>query len=97
MSNNSNQTTINYYVDEAGDPILFSGKGKILIGSEGCSRFFILGKLDIDNPKAIKHDLENLRRKLLADPYFKDVPSMQPERKRTALAFHATNDPQGDR
>jgi hypothetical protein len=36
--------------------------------------------------------LEALRTELLADPYFKDVPSLQPERKKTALAFHAKND-----
>jgi hypothetical protein len=31
-----------YYVDEAGDGTLFDGKGRVLIGSEGCSKYFIL-------------------------------------------------------
>jgi len=34
-----------------------------------------------------------LRAGLLADPYFQDVPSMQPEQKKTALFFHAKDDP----
>jgi hypothetical protein len=36
--------------------------------------------------------LKNLRFNLLADPYFKDVPSMQPKAKKTAFAFHAKDD-----
>ena len=37
-------------------------------------------------------EMEDLRANLLADPYFKGVPSMQPESKKTALAFHAKDD-----
>jgi len=36
--------------------------------------------------------MEDLRKALLADPYFKNVPSMQLDRQKTALAFHATDD-----
>ncbi|BAZ88911.1 MULTISPECIES: DUF3800 domain-containing protein [Cylindrospermopsis] len=81
-----------YFVDEAGDPVIFNGKGKILIGSDGCSHFFILGLLDVANTESLSQDLENLRANLLADPYFKKVPSMQPENKKTALYFHAKDD-----
>ncbi|MEE6160710.1 DUF3800 domain-containing protein [Cylindrospermopsis raciborskii] len=63
-----------YFVDEAGDPVIFNGKGKILIGSDGCSHFFILGLLDVANTESLSQDLENLRANLLADPYFKKVP-----------------------
>jgi hypothetical protein len=37
-----------YFVDEAGDPALFGARGKVLVGSEGCSRYFILGLADVD-------------------------------------------------
>jgi hypothetical protein len=40
-------STRHYFVDEAGDGTLFDGKGRVLIDSEGCSRFFILGLVDI--------------------------------------------------
>ncbi|HQK77678.1 MAG TPA: hypothetical protein PKZ25_15895, partial [Candidatus Hydrogenedentes bacterium] len=33
-----------------------------------------------------------LRAELLRDPYFKGVPSMQPENRKTAVAFHAKDD-----
>lgn len=81
-----------YYVDEAGDSTLFSRKGKILVGSEGCSRFFILGLLEVGNAASLHADLEFLRENLIADPYFKDVPSIQPHTQKTAVAFHAKDD-----
>ena len=84
--------TIHYFVDEAGDPTLFDRKGRVIVGTEGCSKYFILGKLDIDEPGMLGGRLEALRAELLADPWFKGVPSMQPERKKTALAFHAKDD-----
>ena len=83
---------LHYFVDEGGDPTLFSGKGALLVGTDGCSRYFILGKLDVDDPDALAADLGALRARLLADPYFKGVPSMQPAEGKTAVAFHAKDD-----
>ena len=82
----------NYFVDEAGDSTLFDSKGRVIIGTEGCSRYFILGLVDIAEPEALDRDLKELRARLLADPYFKNVPSMQPQSKKTVLAFHAKDD-----
>lgn len=84
--------TKHYFVDEAGDPMLFDAKGKVLPGTEGCSRYFIVGLLDVADSVKLAQDLRELRAKLLADPYFKGVPSMQPEEKKTALYFHAKDD-----
>jgi len=81
-----------YFVDEAGDGTLFDRKGLMIVGTEGCSRFFILGLADIADPVSLGRDLDALRAQLLADPYFKGVPSMQPEARKTALAFHAKDD-----
>jgi hypothetical protein len=83
-----------YFVDETGDGTLFNPSGKVIIGSPGCSRFFILGLLQVDDPVALATALRDLHKHLLADPYFKDVPSMQPRARKTALAFHAKDDPQ---
>jgi hypothetical protein len=85
-------STLHFFVDEAGDPTLFDAKGRILVGQEGCSKTFILGKLDVEDPAALHGALEQLRVELLADPYFKRVPSMQAERAKTARAFHAKDD-----
>ena len=85
-------TALHFFVDEAGDPALFNSKGRILVGEEGCSLYFILGKLDVADPVALQSALDDLRTDLLADPYFKRVPSMQANQRKTALAFHAKDD-----
>ncbi len=81
-----------YFVDEGGDSTLFSKTGKALVGTEGCSRFFILGLLDVPDPVALNDRFDELRARLMSDSYFKSVPSMQPDERKTALAFHAKDD-----
>lgn len=88
----NSKTSCNYFVDEAGDGTLFNTKGKVIIGQEGCSRYFMLGILEVPNSDALSKGLTDLRKKLLSDPYFRKVPSMQPEQQKTALAFHAKDD-----
>jgi len=81
-----------YFVDEAGDANLFTRKGRLRFGEEGCSRYFILGILDVPEPERITQELDAIRAQILADPYFKNVPSLGPEGRKTALAFHAKDD-----
>ena len=80
------------FIDEAGDLTLFNKRGKIIVGNEGVSNLFMIGLIDLPNPAAAHEKLEELRRKLLADAYFRRVPSFQPERKKTAICFHAKDD-----
>ena len=82
-----------WFVDETGDPTLFAKGGKAVVATVGCSRFFIEGKLECRDVGALAADLERLRVELLADPYFKGVPSLDPVRQRTAVNFHAKDDP----
>ena len=79
-------------MDEAGDANLFNKKGRLRLGAEGCSRYFILGILDVPDPDRLSQELNSIRAQLLADPYFKKVPSMQSEAHKTAQAFHAKDD-----
>lgn len=81
-----------YFVDEGGDSTIFASKGKVIINTPGCSRFFILGLLDVLNPQNLHQKFNDLHQLLLGDPYFKNVPSMQPNKRKTALAFHAKDD-----
>lgn len=81
-----------YFVDESGDGTLFDRKGRCIVGGEGCSRFFIIGYLEVADPERLDADMRSLRERLLSDPYFKMVPSMQPDRKKTAVVFHAKDD-----
>ena len=85
-------TIRDYFVDEAGDGTLFSRQGNVIVGSEGCSRYFILGVLDVPNPESLAIEMASLRHELMADPYFTWVPSMQTHQRKTALAFHAKDD-----
>jgi hypothetical protein len=88
----ANAEVLHYFVDEAGDTTLFARRKRLIVGTEGCSAYFMLGKLDVADPVALSTDLEALRAELLAEPYFKNVPSMRPEAGKTASAFHAKDD-----
>ncbi|MBI4771460.1 MAG: hypothetical protein HY784_13895 [Chloroflexi bacterium] len=81
-----------YFVDEAGDLSLFDKKGRILLGKPGVSKFFMVGVALLPDPALAHTKLEALRAELLADPYFRGVPSMRPEARKTAIAFHAKDD-----
>jgi uncharacterized protein DUF3800 len=89
---NEQKTIHNYYVDEAGDLTLFNKRGKMIVGSPGVSNAFMVGVAHLPDPHHVRKTMEKLRKDLLVDPYFKDVPSMQPQNRKTALCFHAKND-----
>lgn len=81
-----------FFVDEAGDMTLFDKKGKNIVGSEGVSKYFMVGLAHIGNIEELSTELGTLRSELINDPYFNNVPSFQPEEKKTAIVFHAKDD-----
>lgn len=81
-----------YFVDEAGDTTLFGRHGKVLVGTEAVSRFFIVGRLEVDDVITLEADVAALRAQLLSDPLLQAVPSMKPDAGKTALFFHAKDD-----
>jgi len=70
------------FVDEAGDPTLLGRKrgSSVIVGNEGCSKFFIMGKLEVEDPAILATKLTAIHKELLADPYFAGVESFNPER-----------------
>ena len=84
--------TKNYFVDEAGSPDIFGDGGKVIVGTPGCSRYFILGFLDVPDKKTLRDDLRKLHKEIISDPYFIKVPSLKPESKKTYQFFHAKDD-----
>ncbi|NUQ69082.1 MAG: hypothetical protein HUU18_12510 [Phycisphaerales bacterium] len=84
--------TKHYFVDEAGDATLFNARGVAIVGMEGVSHTFMVGVADVPDPTAARAALDALRASLLADPYFKGVPSMAPDGGKTAVCFHAKDD-----
>ncbi|MGR3179311.1 MAG: DUF3800 domain-containing protein [Candidatus Anammoxibacter sp.] len=78
-----------YFVDEAGDLTLFNKNGKVLVGTEGCSRYFVLGVTQINNPHETRLAIEKLRKEILSDSYLKNIASVH---KKTNISFHAKDD-----
>lgn len=81
-----------YYLDEAGDATIFGDKGRVIIGTEGCSRFAMLGLLEVEDPHRLTEEMGALRASLIHEPYFHGVPSFDPAQRRTSLFFHAKDD-----
>ena len=81
-----------YFVDETGDGVIFDGKGRVLVGAGKVQDYFTVGMVECWTMDSLTKELAALRAQLLADSYFKGVPSMQPEAKKTALFFHAKDD-----
>ena len=92
MSADANEAQMHLFVDEAGDTTLFGRHGKVLVGTDQTSRFFMVGRLEAADMAALDADLAVLRAELLADPLINTVPSMQPGAGKTALFFHAKDD-----
>lgn len=91
-SETQDASTKHYFVDESGDGVVFDSKGRVLIGTRGCQEFFILGLVDVENPDLLSSQMDALRFQILEDPYFRNVPSIQPCNRKTALSFHAKDD-----
>ncbi len=81
-----------FYVDESGDLSLFDRRGRIVVGMPGVSTFFMVGLAEVAEPHALRLAMRSLRESLLSDPYLTGIPSMRPDRRRTAICFHAKND-----
>lgn len=94
---NSGGIIKHYFVDEAGDLNLLNKRGRIVVGREGVSYCFMVGLVDVPDPEHAHGELEDLRRRLMADPRFRDMPSMQVPANKTASSFHAKDDPDGVR
>lgn len=83
---------VTYYVDEAGDGVLFGPKGRDRLQDPDAPRFFILGMICPADDAAISARLSTLRSALLANPLYAGIYSLQPEVGKTARTFHAKDD-----
>jgi hypothetical protein len=83
---------MHHFVDEAGDLSLFNRRGRVVLGSEGVSNYFMVGVAYVPDPALLEASLLTLRADLLADPLLNSVPSLDVRRRKTALTFHAKDD-----
>lgn len=77
-----------YFVDESGDPVFYDSRGNLIVGENGVSKVLLLGFISCYDPHVLRVKLDELRKKLVSDPYLKGIPSME----KTALSFHAKDD-----
>jgi hypothetical protein len=83
---------MHHFIDEAGDLSLFNRRKQVVLGTEGVSNYFMVGAAFVVNPEALDQKLSSLRESILRDPLLNRVPSLDPARRKTAVAFHAKDD-----
>ncbi|MEZ4941148.1 MAG: DUF3800 domain-containing protein [Saprospiraceae bacterium] len=81
------------FLDEAGDTAFYA-KGKVpIIGQAGVSQCFILGMVKFREPLPnLRRRIIDLQNQIVADPYFRDIPSLNKKIKEGGFYFHATDD-----
>jgi hypothetical protein len=77
-----------YYVDEAGDSALFNARGKVIVGTPGCSSHFFIGLLSAFAPISLESDLRALNQFVLADSSL----NWRGKYKKPVRGFHANDD-----
>jgi hypothetical protein len=77
-----------YYVDESGDPAILASGGRDLVAEGLASKVFMVGYVEIENPKELSRRLVDLRDELAQDEYLREVPSISS----SLVAFHANKD-----
>jgi Protein of unknown function (DUF3800) len=81
-----------YYVDEAGDGVLFGPMGRKRLDDPNAPRFFMLGMVRCAIDLEAERILDELRKALQSNPLYASIPSMQVSNGKTARAFHAKDD-----
>ncbi len=89
---NKEEEVPTFYVDEAGDGVLFGPKGRDRLLDPNAPQFFMLGMVRCANDDEMSERLSLLRSELQANPLYATIPSMRPEARKTARAFHAKDD-----
>jgi len=85
-------TIATYYVDEAGDGVLFGRKGRIRINEPDARKFFMLGMVRCADDQNAAQQFNALRQSLVLNPLYSGIPSMAPDAGKTARFFHAKDD-----
>jgi hypothetical protein len=86
------QPLVTYYVDEAGDGVLFGPMGRNRLDDPDARRFFILGMVQLADDPGVGTALETLRHHLRSNPLYATIHTLRPEVGKTARFFHAKDD-----
>jgi len=77
-----------FFVDESGDSTFYDGKGRLIVGTEGCSPLLIMGFVETQKPREVRSAVLRAQRSIISDPYLVSIPSIS----KTAVALHAKDD-----
>lgn len=83
---------VTYFVDEAGDGVLFGTMGRNRLLDEDAPKFFMLGMVRCADEAGVEKQLGELRAALQKNPLYATIHSLKPEEKKTARIFHAKDD-----
>jgi hypothetical protein len=89
---NSAPVSATYYVDEAGDGVLFGPKGRNRLSDPDAAQFFMLGMVRCACDAEAAAALAGLRQDLVAHPLYASIHSLRPEAGKTHRTFHAKDD-----
>lgn len=78
-----------YFFDEAGDPQILGRKGVNLVQEGKASKVFIVGYLEVKEPKEFRKGMIAIQQEVINDEYLKDIPSIT---KSTSKQLHACMD-----
>jgi len=95
MSNASHspvEARVTYYVDEAGDGVLFGPRGRDRLTDADAPQFFMLGMVQCATETEVAGQLAELRTTLQTNPLYATIYSLKPEAQKTARVFHAKDD-----
>lgn len=92
MSEPDDSLTATYYVDEAGDGVLFGRKGRLRLNEHDARQYFMFGMVRCVSDADAARQLEALRQSLLSNPLYSSIASMAPDAGKTARFFHAKDD-----
>lgn len=85
-------TSVTYFVDEAGDGVLFGPRGRDRLADADAPQFFMLGMVRCAAETEVARQLAGLRAALQTNPLYATIYSLKPEAQKTARAFHAKDD-----
>ena len=83
---------VTYYVDEAGEGVLFGPMGRDRLQDADAPQFFMLGMVRCADEADAARQLAGLRAALQKNPLYATIYSLKPEAQKTARAFHAKDD-----
>ena len=93
MSNTTpTPSPVTYYVDEAGEGVLFGPMGRDRLQDADAPQFFMLGMVRCADEADAARQLAELRAALQKNPLYATIYSLKPEAQKTARAFHAKDD-----